>query len=184
MTESEMLGVLLGKKVYDEVKDKINAKDCVDVMKAIIMSEFGVIDESGKNVLSERLKTEIREELKHAILNIFFEELSNQEFFQECLSNAIAKSKVHEFIDDLNDKCEMHDNKDKKKCKKCSCSSQAKKTKEDETNVTEENEVAVIATEFLEKFMGKTPSEEDINRIKSAYGILSKLFEEDDDSEE
>lgn len=180
MTESEMLGVLLGKKVYDEVKDKINARDCVDVMKAIIMSEFGVIDESGKNVLSERLKTEIREELKHAILNIFFEELSNQEFFQECLSNAIAKSKVHEFIDDLNDECEMHDNKDTKKCKKCSCAGQSKKTKEDETNVTEEDEVAVIVTEFLEKFMGKTPSEEDINRIKSAYEVLSKIFEEDD----
>ena len=28
--------------------------------------------------------------------------------------------------------------------------------------------------------MGKTPSEEDINRIKSAYEVLSKIFEEDD----
>lgn len=69
MTKDEVFGVLLGKEMYDTVKAKINADDCYDVVRFIVLNELGIIDDNGNYITSvmDSIKDEIKEEVIEAI---------------------------------------------------------------------------------------------------------------------
>lgn len=180
MTGSEALGMLLGKEVYDQVKDKINADDCYDVMKEIILSELGLTPAlDGTNVMSESLKQEIRQEVKNAILDAFFSYLSNRKFFEEQFEAALKKSKVNQYIDEvMNNESEPETAKSHER-KECFCEKE-KKTKEAEK--TEEDKMADEVTDFAESFYkmiyGEGFSQEKRSAIAEAAKILNKKFKD------
>lgn len=82
MTGSEALGMLLGKEIYDSVKNKIDANDCYDVIRYIVLNELGILDNKGN--LSESIKKEIREELKTIILESYFNDENTSWQDHEC----------------------------------------------------------------------------------------------------
>lgn len=180
MTGSEALGMLLGKEVYDQVKDKINANDCYDVMKEIILSELGLTPApDGTNVMSESLKQEIRQEVKNAILDSFFSYLSNRKFFEEQFEAALKKSKVNQYIDEVMNNESEPETVKSHECKECSCEKE-KKTKE--TEKTEEDKVVDEVTDFAESFYkmiyGEGFSPEKRSAIAEATKILNKKFKD------
>lgn len=65
MTKDEVFGVLLGKEMYDTVKAKINADDCYDVVRFIVLNELGIIDDNGNYIPSvmDSIKDEIKEDV-------------------------------------------------------------------------------------------------------------------------
>ena len=69
MTKDEVFGILLGKEMYDTVKAKINADDCYDVVRFIVLNELGIIDDDGNYIPSvmDSIKDEIKEEVIAAI---------------------------------------------------------------------------------------------------------------------
>lgn len=69
MTKDEVFGVLLGKEMYDTVKAKINADDCYDVVRFIVLNELEIIDDDGNYITSvmDSIKDEIKEEVIAAI---------------------------------------------------------------------------------------------------------------------
>ena len=69
MTKDEVFGVLLGKEMYDTVKAKINADDCYDVVRFIVLNELGIIDDDGNYIVSviDSIKDEVKEEVIAAI---------------------------------------------------------------------------------------------------------------------
>ena len=69
MTKDEVFGILLGKEMYDTVKAKINADDCYDVVRFIVLNELGIIDDDGNYIVSviDSIKDEVKEEVIAAI---------------------------------------------------------------------------------------------------------------------
>ena len=148
MTKNEILNMFLSKN--------INKKDYSDVitdLKNDILAELGIIDKSGKMCLSEELKTEIRNELKTIILNIFFDDTSNQEYFSEVLNRVYTNADSNCLNKACTCKCEEH--KD-----------------EISQNTTPENKII----ELSEKLSGKPLSDIDKENILEAYNILQKIF--------
>ena len=200
MTGSEALGMLLGKEIYDSVKDKIDADSCYEVMKAMVLSELGLFDHDNLGVLSESVKHEIREEIKMTIIDMFFDEKENEKFFNEQILNAFKNNKeFHDMVIDAlkkyddeiseesseedfeEDETEFTDEKSadmKEECNKCSCkcgecSSEAESKTETKTS---DNTVEMVEA-LYEILTGKKLDEDGKKIINEANVILFKLFD-------
>lgn len=200
MTGSEALGMLLGKEIYDSVKNKINADDCYEVMKAMVLSELDLFDHDNLGVLSESVKHEIREEIKMTIIDMFFDEKENEKFFNEQILNAFKNNKeFHDMVIDAlkkyddeiseesseedfeEDETEFTDEKSadmKEECNKCSCkcgecSSEAESKTETKTS---DNTVEMVEA-LYEILTGKKLDEDGKKIINEANVILLKLFD-------
>ena len=170
MTGSEALGMLLGKEIYDSVKNKIDANDCYDVIRYIVLNELGILDNKGN--LSESIKKEIREELKIIILKSFFNDSTNQQYLKECIKDAVIKNELEglkSFFDDEDTSWQDHE------CERCKCEKETSKEKE----TSEEKEVkdqTDFAASVIEMMTNRKCSEDDKKAIQEACKILNKAF--------
>ena len=66
MKPEEAMGMLLGKKIYEQAKNQINAQDAYDVVKAIVLDEVGVYgaNREGGPMAFKPLRDEIKEIVK------------------------------------------------------------------------------------------------------------------------
>ena len=167
MTESEALGMLLGKEIYDSVKNKINADDCYDVIRYIILNELGLLDNKGN--LSESIKNEIREEFKTVIFESFFNDSTNQQYLKECIKKAFMKNELEglaSIFDDNDTSWQDHE------CERCECEKKTSKEKE-EKEVEEQTD---FAASIIEMMTNRKCSEDDKKAIQEACKILNKAF--------
>ncbi len=200
MTGSEALGMLLGKEIFDSVKDKIDVDNCYEVMKTMVLSELGLFDHDNLGVLSESVKHEIREEIKLAIIDLFFDEEANKKFFNEQIQNAFKNNKeFHDMViealkkyNDSNDEDPEEDNIfeeeteegineecDKCSCKCGECSSKNEDKSTDDSKTSNDNTAELIEAVY-EMLTGKKLDEEGKKTISEANVILSKIFDDKD----
>ena len=173
MTGSEALGMLLGKEIYDSVKNKIDANDCYDVIRYIVLNEFGILDNKGN--LSESIKNEIREEFKTVIFESFFNDSTNQQHLKECIKDAVVKNELEglkSFFDDEDTSWQDHE------CERCKCEKETSKEKEtsEEKEVKEVKDQTDFATSVIEMMTNHKCSEDDKKAIQEACKILNKAF--------
>ena len=172
MTGSEALGMLLGKEIYDSVKNKINADDCYDVIRYIVLNEIGILDNKGN--LSESIKNEIREELKTVIFESFFNDSTNQQYLKECIKKAFMKNEfdaVKSIFDDNDTSWQDHE------CERCECERhECEKETSKEKEEKEVEEQADFATSVIEMMTNCKCSEDDKKAIQEACKILNKAF--------
>ena len=149
MTKDEVFGILLGKEMYDTVKAKINADDCYDVVRFIVLNELGIIDDDGNYIPSvmDSIKDEIKEEVIAAI----------------CEDDA-------EEDDDTSPECEA----EKHTCKHGHCKEEADEAEE----MTNEEQVNFAST-VIEAFSDRKLNDEEKRAIKDALLILNKAFGHD-----
>ena len=152
MTKDEVFGILLGKEMYDTVKAKINADDCYDVVRFIVLNELGIIDDDGNYIPSvmDSIKDEIKEEVIAAI----------------CEDDA-------EEDDDTSPECEA----EKHTCKHGHCKEEADEADEAE-EMTNEEQVNFAST-VIEAFSDRKLNDEEKRAIKDALLILNKAFGHD-----
>ena len=164
MTGSEALGMLLGKEIYDSVKNKIDANDCYDVIKYIVLNELGILDNNGN--LSESIKNEIREEFKTVIFESFFNDSTNQQYLQKCIKKAFMKNELEglaSIFDDNDTSWQDHE-----------CEKETSKEKEvEEKDVEEQTD---FAASLIEMMTNRKCSENDKKAIQEACKILNKTF--------
>lgn len=164
MTGSEALGMLLGKEIYDSVKNKIDVNDCYDVIRYIVLNELGILDNKGN--LSESIKNEIREEFKTVVFESFFNDSTNQQYLKECIKKAFMKNEVDalkSIFDDEDTSWQDHE------CERCKCEKETSKEKEIE-------EQTDFATGIIEMMTNRKCSEDDKKAIQEACKILNKAF--------
>lgn len=169
MTGSEALGMLLGKEIYDSVKNKIDANDCYDVIRYIVLNELGILDNKGN--LSESIKNEIREELKTVIFESFFNDSTNQQYLKKCIKKAFMKNELEglaSIFDDEDTSWQDHE------CERCECEKETSKEKEVEEKDVEEQ--IDFAASLIEMMTNRKCSENDKKAIQEAYKILNKTF--------
>lgn len=169
MTGSEVLGMLLGKEIYDSVKNKIDANDCYDVIRYIVLNELGILDNKGN--LSESIKNEIREELKTVIFESFFNDSTNQQYLQKCIKKAFMKNELEgltSIFDDEDTSWQDHE------CERCKCEKETSKEKEVEEKEVEEQ--TDFAASLIEIMTNRKCSENDKKAIQEACKILNKAF--------
>lgn len=200
MTGSEALGMLLGKEIYDSVMNKINADDCYEVMKAMVLSELDLFNHDNLGVLSESVKHEIREEIKMTVIDMFFDEKENEKFFNEQILNAFKNNKeFHDMVIDAlkkyddeiseesseedfeEDETEFTDEKSadmKEECDKCSCKcgEYSSDTESKTEPKTSDNTVEMVEA-LYEILTGKKLDEDGKKIINEANVILLKLFD-------
>ena len=167
MTGSEALGMLLGKEIYDSVKNKIDANDCYDVIRYIVLNELGILDNKGN--LSESIKNEIREEFKTVIFESFFNDSTNQQCLKECIKKAFMKNELEglaSIFDDNDTSWQDHE------CERCECEKKTSKEKE-EKEVEEQTD---FAASLIEMMTNRKCSENDKKAIQEACKILNKAF--------
>ena len=167
MTGSEALGMLLGKEIYDSVKNKIDANDCYDVIRYIVLNELGILDNKGN--LSESIKNEIREEFKTVIFESFFNDSTNQQYLKECIKKAFMKNELEglaSIFDDNDTSWQDHE------CERCECEKKTSKEKE-EKEVEEQTD---FAASLIEMMTNRKCSEDDKKAIQEACKILNKAF--------
>lgn len=200
MTGSEALGMLLGKEIYDSVKNKINADDCYEVMKAMVLSELDLFNHDNLGVLSESVKHEIREEIKMTVIDMFFDEKENEKFFNEQILNAFKNNKeFHDMVIDAlkkyddeiseesseedfeEDETEFTDEKSadmKEECDKCSCKcGEYSSDTESKTEPKTSDNTAEMVEALYEILTGKKLDEDGKKIINEANVILLKLFD-------
>ena len=169
MTGSEALGMLLGKEIYDSVKNKIDANDCYDVIRYIVLNELGILDNKGN--LSESIKNEIREEFKTVIFESFFFFFTNQQYLQKCIKKAFMKNELEglaSIFDDEDTSWQDHE------CERCECEKETSKEKEvEEKDVEEQTD---FAASLIEMMTNRKCSENDKKAIQEACKILNKAF--------
>lgn len=169
MTGSEALGMLLGKEIYDSVKNKIDANDCYDVIRYIVLNELGILDNKGN--LSESIKNEIREEFKTVIFESFFNDSTNQQYLQKCIKKAFMKNELEgltSIFDDEDTSWQDHE------CERCECEKETSKEKEvEEKDVEEQTD---FAASLIEMMTNRKCSENDKKAIQEACKILNKTF--------
>lgn len=205
MTGSEALGMLLGKEIYDSVKNKINADDCYEVMKAMVLSELDLFDHDNLGVLSESVKHEIREEIKMTIIDMFFDEKENEKFFNEQILNAFKNNKkfhnmiidaLKKYDDEISEDSSKKDFEEdkyeedetgftdeesadmKEECDKCSCKcgEYSSDTESKTKPKTSDNTVEMVEA-LYEILTGKKLDEDGKKIINEANVILLKLFD-------
>lgn len=170
MTGSEALGMLLGKEIYDSVKNKIDANDCYDVIRYIVLNELGILDNKGN--LSESIKNEIREEFKTVIFESFFNDSTNQQYLKECIKKAFMKNELEglaSIFDDNDTSWQDHE------CERCECEKKTSKEKE-EKEEKEVEEQTDFAASLIEMMTNRKCSEDDKKAIQEACKILNKAF--------
>lgn len=169
MTGSEVLGMLLGKEIYDSVKNKIDANDCYDVIRYIVLNELGILDNKGN--LSESIKNEIREEFKTVIFESFFNDSTNQQYLQKCIKKAFMKNELEgltSIFDDEDTSWQDHE------CERCECEKETSKEKKvEEKDVEEQTD---FAASLIEMMTNRKCSENDKKAIQEACKILNKAF--------
>ena len=169
MTGSEGLGMLLGKEIYDSVKNKIDANDCYDVIRYIVLNELGILDNKGN--LSESIKNEIREEFKTVIFESFFNDSTNQQYLQKCIKKAFMKNELEglaSIFDDNDTSWQDHE------CERCKCEKETSKEKEVEEKEVEEQ--TDFAASLIEMMTNRKCSENDKQALQDACKILNKTF--------